>query len=227
MAKERQKRDYYPTPIWCIDALMSHLKAKSGDIFSEPAMGDGRVFDRFPTGHEKKWAEISAHRDYLNPKGVDLSADIIVTNPPFSHAMEFIRTAIDRDLNENGTVCMLLRMSMLGSKERADFWRKFPVTNLFTLTPRPQFVHGGSDNSEYAWFVWDYGNRFDLPALWSFKREEHDAEYAEKLREKQLSKIRNQIRMELKAKRPELTNREINKLVEHQIQKLTATDKAA
>ncbi|TOK05747.1 DNA methyltransferase, partial [Vibrio parahaemolyticus] len=42
MAKDRQKRDYYPTPIWCIDALMSHLKAKSGDIFSEPAMGDGR-----------------------------------------------------------------------------------------------------------------------------------------------------------------------------------------
>ncbi|GAL23036.1 dimethyladenosine transferase [Vibrio maritimus] len=99
---------------------------------------------------------------------------------------------------------MLLRMSMLGSKERADFWREFPVTNLFMLTPRPQFVHGGSDNSEYAWFIWDYGERFDLPALWTFKREEHDVDYANSLVEKAKKAQFNAAKHELKAARPEL-----------------------
>ena len=179
MAKERVAQDFYPTPNWCIDALLSYLNPKDGDVFLEPAMGDGRIFDRFPFGHDKKWAELSAHRDYLNPMGLDLSADVIITNPPFSHALEFVRTAIERDLKDNGTVCMLLRNSFLGSKERADFWREFPITNLVVLTPRPAFVHGKTDNSEYSWFIWDYGDRTDLPALWTVKREEHDKDYRE------------------------------------------------
>ncbi|EOB4971317.1 DNA methyltransferase [Vibrio fluvialis] len=204
MAKERIAQDFYPTPIWCIDALLAHLTPKEGDVFLEPAMGDGRIFDRFPAGYDKKWAELSAHRDYLNPMGYDYSADVIITNPPFSNAMDFIRYAIDRDMKKDGTVCMLLRMSILGSKERADFWREFPFTNLFTLTPRPQFVHGGSDNSEYAWFVWDYGQRFDLTTLWTFKREEHDLEYKNNLLERENAKVLTQIKARLKAENPSL-----------------------
>lgn len=204
MTKARIENDFYPTPVWAIEALLSHLQVKEGDVLSEPAMGDGRIFDRFPTGHEKKWAELSAHRDYLNPMGHDYSADVIITNPPFSLAMEFIRYAIDRDMKKDGTVCMLLRMSMLGSKERADFWREFPVTNLFVLTPRPAFVHGKTDNSEYAWFIWDYGNRFDLPALWTFKREEHDLEYKNNLLERENAKALSEIKARLKLETPSL-----------------------
>ena len=214
MAKERIAQDFYPTPFWCIDALISHLSLKEGDVLSEPAKGDGRIYDRFPDGYQKKWAELSDGRDYLNPVEHDYSASVIITNPPFSIAMEFIRSAIDRDLTGHGTVAMLLRMSMLGSKERADFWREFPVTNLFILTPRPSFVHGSSDNSEYAWFIWDYGNRFDLPALWTFKREEHDFEYAQSLLRKEETRLKRLIREHVKAKKPELKGKALSATVE-------------
>lgn len=70
MAKERIAQDFYPTPIWCIDALLAHLTPKEGDVFLEPAMGDGRIFDRFPAGYDKKWAELSGPPRLSQPNGL-------------------------------------------------------------------------------------------------------------------------------------------------------------
>lgn len=171
MAKERIERDYYPTPYWCIDGLMPLINFKPKDIISEPAKGDGRIVDRFPVGHVIKWAEIEEGVNYLTTQQ-DMKADVIITNPPFSDALEFISTALDRDLAPNGTLIFLLRMGFLGSKSRADFWRKYPPTHFLVFTPRPSFVHGGSDNSEYAWFCWDRGGRINTPHLWTLKKDE-------------------------------------------------------
>ena len=188
MAKERIESDFYPSPFWTIKAMFDHIEFNDDDVCLEPSAGDGRIVDHFPKGHTHKWAEISCNRDYLNPDR-DYSADVIITNPPYSLALEFIKTALERDLSETGTCCMLLRVGILGSKERADFWRQFPFSSISVMSPRPSFVHGGSDNSEYAWFIWDYGNRVSIPAMWTFKREEHDPEYAESLIKKAARKL--------------------------------------
>lgn len=168
---KRIEKDQYPTPYWCIDGLMPLIDFKPDDVLSEPAKGDSRIIDRMPDGHEIKWAEIDEGRDYLSIKD-EMRADVIITNPPFTLAMEFISTALDRDLSIGGTVIMLLRMGFLGSEKRADFWRKYPPTHFVLCTPRPSFVNGGTDNSEYAWFVWDYGDRMKIPHLWPIKRDE-------------------------------------------------------
>ncbi|NAW60108.1 MULTISPECIES: DNA methyltransferase [unclassified Vibrio] len=173
--KDRIERDFYPTPPWCVKALMGCIELKSSDVLLEPCRGNGRITNELPAGHQVKWAEIADSVDYLTP-GSDLTADVIITNPPFSLALEFIETALSRDLAPDGTMCFLLRLSMLGSKSRADFWREFPWTNLLLLTPRPSFVHGRSDNSEYAWICWDRGSRIKRPVFWTLKKEEvcHD-----------------------------------------------------
>ncbi|MDO6707954.1 DNA methyltransferase [Photobacterium sp. 1_MG-2023] len=171
MAKARIEKDFYPTPSWCVKALLECIEFREGDVIAEPCRGDGRITNELPVGNMIKWAEITDGVDYLD-NSIDMSADVIITNPPFSLALEFIQTAMNRDLAVDGTMCFLLRLSWLGSKGRADFWRKFPFTNLLILTPRPSFVHKGSDNSEYAWVCWDKGNRIKRPALWTLKKEE-------------------------------------------------------
>ncbi|SHO54371.1 DNA methyltransferase [Vibrio quintilis] len=171
MTKQRIERDFYPTPVWCVKALLQQIEFRPNDVISEPCRGDGRILNELRESHKTKWAEISEDIDYLKPNQ-NMAADVIITNPPFSLALEFISTALTRDLSYDGTMCFLLRLSMLGSKSRADFWRKFPWTNLLILTPRPSFVHGSSDNSEYAWICWDRGNRIKRPEFWTLKRSE-------------------------------------------------------
>ncbi|HHY0551913.1 TPA: DNA methyltransferase [Vibrio parahaemolyticus] len=168
---QRIEKDAYLTPHWCIDSLMPLINFKPNDVLSEPARGDGRIIERMPAGHVVKWCEIKEGRDYLNTDE-EMRADVIITNPPFSYALEFVSTALDRDLSIGGTVIMLLRTGFVGSTKRADFWREYPPTHQIVLTPRPSFVNGGSDNSEYAWYCWDYGDRIRTPHVWTIKRDE-------------------------------------------------------
>lgn len=172
-SSKRVDKDFYPTPDWCIKGLMKLLQLKEGDVLLEPCIADGQIGNHFPEGHEKKWAEIRLGVDYLAAEE-SFDADVIITNPPFSLFMEFIIASAARDLRMNGTMCYLLRLSALGSKERADFWRLFPATHIITLTPRPTFTDGGTDNSEYAWICWDFGGRIKAPALWNIKKDEID-----------------------------------------------------
>jgi len=80
---------------------------------------------------------------------------VIMTNPPFSLAMEFITRSLDSSCRY---VVMLLRLNYLGSEKRHDFMRKH-APDLYVLPNRPSFkLTGETDSIEYAWFVWDKEN---------------------------------------------------------------------
>ena len=95
--KNKRPNDFYPTPARVTDALLSQFQFKEGDTFLEPCRGDGAIYDRIDLPEERKhWAEIQERVDYL---GQDFAArglyyDVVITNPPFSLAEEFIRTMI-------------------------------------------------------------------------------------------------------------------------------------
>jgi hypothetical protein len=144
----RNKQDFYPTPAWCVDLILKELNVPSGHVWFEPCVGDGTLYDKLPT--PKDYAEIAKGRDYLDPKKPYL-ADIIITNPPFSLAQEFLEKSL---ANASCTV-YLLRLNFLGSQKRAAFWQQHPPTHLFVLSRRPSFTGNGTDATEYAWFVWD------------------------------------------------------------------------
>lgn len=155
---ERQMHDLYPTPAPAIDTLLSAMSIPTDIEFHEPCRGAGAIYDRILCGH-KNYCEIAEGIDYLTyspPRMVDL----IVTNPPFSLAIEFLQ----KSLREAVTVVYLLRLNFLGSQKRKAFWQANPPSHVLVLSRRPCFTNDGrTDSIEYAWFAWDRGGFVTLP----------------------------------------------------------------
>lgn len=154
----RVDQDVYATPAYCVEKLLPWLdfepRPPSARVtFFEPCRGDGAISDRIPQHVYREYCEIREGTDYLTtpvPR-----TDLIITNPPYSLAQEFL----SKSLSEADTVVYLLRLNFLGSVTRKPFWNAHQPSHVFTITPRPRFVNGGSDACEYGWFVWDRGGR--------------------------------------------------------------------
>lgn len=94
--------------------------------------------------------------DYLAPSEGRLSADtLIIGNPPYSLAMEFVRRSFEliAETGGCGQVCFLLRLPWLAGQKRAQFHREHPA-DVFVLPKRPSFTGGGTDSCDYSWFRW-------------------------------------------------------------------------
>lgn len=145
------KTDFYPTPLWCLENLEVDWSKFSS--IHEPCKGDGRLYNWFKNQNLKvSYSEINEGLDFFD---WDEKVDLILTNPPFSIAQEFI----DHSLDRANTVFMLLRLNYLGSIKRYDWWVKNSPSSLFVLSKRPSFTGSGTDATDYAWFVWDKTSR--------------------------------------------------------------------
>ena len=142
----RNKYDYYPTPEWCYENLP--IDWSQFEVALEPAAGDGRIVNFLQNkGITMDYCELQEGIDFFEWRG---EYDLVITNPPFSLAQEFIEHA----LSMSTTVVMLLRINFLGSQKRYDFWNQFPPDGMFILSKRPSFTGKGTDATDYAWFVW-------------------------------------------------------------------------
>jgi hypothetical protein len=163
---ERQKDDFYPTPLRAIEAL---LKAESfeGDIW-EPACGNGAI---------SKVLEAAGHRvvssDLVDRGYGEIGHDFlmewkprapnIITNPPFKLAVPFVRKSLDL---YSGKIAMLLKIAFLEGRERADLFANSPLARVHVFSQRLAFVPGGSlpirkldggGMMAFAWFIWERG----------------------------------------------------------------------
>jgi hypothetical protein len=148
----RLENDAYQTPVECIKALLPFVDFTRDPDFIEPCKGEGNIYNLIPCQH-KYWCEITAKKDYF--KRDFKRVDLIITNPPFSRALEFLQ----KSLSEAETVIYLLRLNFLASQKRKAFWNANRPTHIFVLGNRPSFTGNGTDQTEYAWFCWDRGNR--------------------------------------------------------------------
>ena len=83
--------------------------------------------------------------------------DVIITNPPFSLAMDFITKSIAL---QPKFVIMLLRLNYVGSEKRHHFMSTNMFHRTYVLPNRPPFTKNkegkwSTDSIEYAWFVHD------------------------------------------------------------------------
>lgn len=148
----RNAYDFYPTPSWCYEKLPIDWSLFESSY--EPCEGDGRITSFLSEkGLIAEGSDLQTGTDYLTLGNIQV--DLILTNPPFSLAQEFIT----KSLQEANTVIMLLRLNFLGAQKRYTFWRDNPPTSLFILSKRPSFTGSGTDSTEYAWFVWDKTTR--------------------------------------------------------------------
>jgi hypothetical protein len=174
--------DYYPTPGWCVTRLLEKVNLPTENMeWLEPCVGNCAIVDSVnefynsrqrptPTWHaveiQERFREDILERDidfiigdfFTIPKEMLGNPDVIITNPPFNHALEFIKSSLEL---QPQYVCMLLRLNFLGSGERSSFLRE-NMPDIYVLPNRPSFSGGGTDSIEYAWFVWSKENNYGL-----------------------------------------------------------------
>ena len=171
----REVSDYYNTPLQPIkDFLRTWTEddnlSLADKVFLDPcAGGDKDHAMRYPEAikdvihaeniitldiREDSRAEIKA--DYLTYTK-EQTADIIISNPPFSLAKEFITKAL-RDVTGNGYVIMLLRLNFLEGKARKEFFKDNMPYRIYVHSKRMSFTDNGkTDSVAYAHFVWKRG----------------------------------------------------------------------
>jgi SAM-dependent methyltransferase len=89
--------------------------------------------------------------DFLLPSGETF--DLVVGNPPYSLALEFVERSLELTRHRRGTVAMLLRLCWLGSQERASFHREHP-SDVYVLPRRPSFCLSVSCKNKKAGCSW-------------------------------------------------------------------------
>jgi hypothetical protein len=84
--------------------------------------------------------------------------DLIIGNPPFGLAEEFVRYSLSL-LDKNGWLVFLLRLAFLEGQDRGrGLWSEFPLHTCGVYSPRPSFTGDGkTDATAYAAYVWQKG----------------------------------------------------------------------
>ena len=116
---------------------------------------------RLATVARKRFAGIAGTSirvlDYLAPLPEDWpEPNLIIGNPPYSLAIEFVKRSLDLTRVQRGTVALLLRLNWLEGQARAQFHQEHPA-DVYVLPRRPSFTGSGTDATAYGWFVWRPG----------------------------------------------------------------------
>lgn len=158
----RHPDDFYATPAWCVEAILPHLRVTPETAILEPSAGDGAIIRVLHArGFRNTLAiELDFDRCTRNP-GTYIATDflrwaptapphdLVIGNPPFSLAMEFVQAALPLA----SAVAMLLRLPWLASQKRAP-WLRAHTPSVYVLPKRPSFTGKGTDATDYAWMVW-------------------------------------------------------------------------
>lgn len=181
MSSKRRESDAYYTPEHVIHNFLDEYNLDMNDMnILEPSAGDGafcRVLrQRYPNiyihANEvrneefdglKRYADIVTNEDFLT-MDILMKYDIIIGNPPYSLALEFMRRCFEID--STNTKIMLLRTAFLETKVRYPFWQKHKLNGLYTLANRPSFTGSGSDMTSYSFFTWDGSSKQEIKTIW-------------------------------------------------------------
>lgn len=163
--------EYNPTPRTAVLPLLAtDLLQLPGGTWIEPCAGDGAIvravrelrtdvrFKLFEVDQRHEKALRSSMRagddltigDFVMRNWRHQRYDVCIFNPPFSLTMQMLHAALDRAR----WVAMLQRVNWFGSQFRGP-WLRSHCPDMLELEERPSFrEEGGSDATEYAWFVW-------------------------------------------------------------------------
>ncbi|MBU1483216.1 MAG: hypothetical protein KKH12_16250 [Gammaproteobacteria bacterium] len=190
----RADHEFYPTPSWVTRLILPHLALTDGIILEPAAGQGAIVevlLDAGVSAHRLVGVELRAEgAEAVRDLGVrcaccsflddgaykaalrsepawthdDVRPGLVITNPPFSLALDFADRAISL-AGAHGTVAMLVRLGWLASAKRRA-WHQAHPADVYILPQRPSFTgNGNSDRYDLCWWV-HRPNRAGVPGTW-------------------------------------------------------------
>jgi hypothetical protein len=157
----RQERDLYETPEWVTETLIPHLPHITRAW--EPACGSGQMLRVLSRHMPAYGTDLAGGNDFLMLTTVLGDVDAIITNPPYTHDVEFSERALQMMEPVGGAVAMLLRVDFDSAKTRNHLFRDCPAwCRKIVLTKRiVWFVEDdgkpkASPSENHAWYVWNW-----------------------------------------------------------------------
>lgn len=175
---ERVEHDFYATEPKAIDELYKVIGVP--EKVWECACGAGHLSKRM----EQLGSEVIS-TDLIDRGhgvgGVDflqadvLLAPVIITNPPYRYAKEFVLHALELGAE---MVCMLLKLTFLEGVGRQELFQKYPPRTVAVFTLRAKIARNAdpemfkkSSAVCYAWFIWEKGYTGKPEITWINKGE--------------------------------------------------------
>lgn len=154
--RKRRKDDFYPTPPEATEALIRAVPHLAGQRIWENACGDGAIARVLESHGCKVVGTDLVYRGY-GQGGVNFLSDarprarVIITNPPFNRAQEFIEHAMRMHIEE---MWMLLKTSYFQAARRQSLKARFCPTHKLELSWRLDCTGEENPTMEFAWFGW-------------------------------------------------------------------------
>lgn len=147
---KREENDFYATPFHTTKSLLSNFKLEPKSIL-EPSSGQGHIVEVLKEYFPK--AEIEATDlidrgycesgvNFLTKDYGDLKYDLVITNPPFKIAQEFVEKALSIS---NDKVIMLLKIQFLESEGRKEFLENSPLKYIYIFSDRQSTMLNGEE----------------------------------------------------------------------------------
>jgi len=180
----RATDDFYATPPRATH-LLTELECFTNPIW-EPACGKGHISEPLKSyGYEVYSTDLidrgygDGVLDFLAYTGQSIEGawpGDIITNPPFTLAVPFVKRAL-RYVKDGGKVAMFLRTLFLESQDRFALFRVAPPRVVYVSVLRFVCAKNGdfkkihqdgltSGAMAYSWFVWEKGFQGDPVIKW-------------------------------------------------------------
>lgn len=178
--RARNVQDYYVTPLKTINNFLAKfqelepsfnfvnaniLDPSAGgcitNIMPYPVALEALGCHRITTVDIRSDSLAQIKTDYLKWYPTE-SYDMVISNPPFAEALNFVAAAIE-DVKDNGFVIMLLRLNFFGSISRRYYLQNNMPKYTIVHSSRPRFLNNGNtDSCEYAHFIWQKNHNADF-----------------------------------------------------------------
>lgn len=179
---QRHQFDFYQTPLPHVQAAFDLLPVSfTPSWVLDPGAGTG-VWGREA---RRRYTAAMVHgielRDVPCPEGfsvwhagIDFTAigqhaalwDLVVGNPPFNVAEQFIQQSMVM-LSTGGYLLFLLRLNFLETQKRYPLWRQYRPFRIGVYVQRPSFTaNGGTDATGYMACLWQKGYQGETTLRW-------------------------------------------------------------
>lgn len=165
--REREYLDFYASPSSIVEDLLKYHIIPHRDIWECAAGENNLVFPLQKAGYKVITSDIIERKiklDYVEDflSTTQLRAPIILTNPPYNKAKEFIIHSIELGAEY---IYMFLKTTFLEGQSRYnELFSKYPPKEIWVFTKRVQVALNNNEEEfkkssavSYSWFIWEKG----------------------------------------------------------------------